>query len=669
MQLKKLEMNNFRQFYGKQSIDFATGEKNTTVILGNNNTGKTGLYRAVMFGLYGLRKLEQDSSHGNIHLVNFKALEENSIVYTSVTVTLETPEGEFIITRKISGSNVQGTIKESTSNEVLLDFKDKYGEYHTNYRSKPQQIRDVINEILDENIKEFFLFDGEKIETLARGDNISRDEVKKGIVKLMEIDKLDQVKEIVRSIYNSEKSSLARKSADIELEKIQKEIENTNFQIEKSDITKKEVEANLLSINQDLDNIEEEMKKNQANFVIVEEKISVEKDLKYTLKRFEMINEKMSEHLFDNLSPLILSDYTMNLNSKLKNKMLKQDDLIPMHVLTQTLENNICLCCNQDIKDLERNYINILLKDYKYSRLTPILNNISRNLDNFNLDREKYLVIIKKDLNESSILKTEILDYRRQLEVLEGKMLDVNQSQEVLKGLSNRQILLESQKIEATNKLAKLQLNLSDLQVEMNKLESQYTKSIKQNEELKYEMKRLEFIQSIDDKLNRRYNEYVFKTRKILGEKTTETFKGLIDYKNQSLVKNIEINERYEMDVKYIDDLNVTLDISQGQQMIVALSFITALASIASKNTNRLDYPLFMDSPFGRLSKVNRKNLIQNLPNLTNQWIPLLTDSDYTSYEQSEFDKTRRVGKIYNIKKISEDYSTIEDITNNERSY
>ncbi|UPU39007.1 AAA family ATPase [Erysipelothrix sp. Poltava] len=46
MELIELEMKNFRQYLGQSKIVFAQGNLNTTVILGENGKGKTGIYRA-----------------------------------------------------------------------------------------------------------------------------------------------------------------------------------------------------------------------------------------------------------------------------------------------------------------------------------------------------------------------------------------------------------------------------------------------------------------------------------------------------------------------------------------------------------------------------------------------------------------------------------------------
>lgn len=56
-----------------------------------------------------------------------------------------------------------------------------------------------------------------------------------------------------------------------------------------------------------------------------------------------------------------------------------------------------------------------------------------------------------------------------------------------------------------------------------------------------------------------------------------------------------------------------------------------------------------MDTPFGRISGENRDNLIQQIPEMTNHWILLLTDTELTKIEQNAFDHYGRVGKVYEL--------------------
>lgn len=52
--IKSMILENFRQFKGEYTLDFATdSHKNVTVIMGENGAGKTTLEQAFMWCLYG----------------------------------------------------------------------------------------------------------------------------------------------------------------------------------------------------------------------------------------------------------------------------------------------------------------------------------------------------------------------------------------------------------------------------------------------------------------------------------------------------------------------------------------------------------------------------------------------------------------------------------------
>ena len=76
MIIETLTLTNFRQFRRKHTLRFSHGRKNVTVVLGENGRGKTGLFRALMFCLYGDRQLSQDGTkidEHEVHLVNTAA--------------------------------------------------------------------------------------------------------------------------------------------------------------------------------------------------------------------------------------------------------------------------------------------------------------------------------------------------------------------------------------------------------------------------------------------------------------------------------------------------------------------------------------------------------------------------------------------------------------------
>ena len=61
MILKKLVLDNFRQYLGRQEIVFASQkQKNVTIIHGENGFGKTCFLNALLWGFYGADGLTKD---------------------------------------------------------------------------------------------------------------------------------------------------------------------------------------------------------------------------------------------------------------------------------------------------------------------------------------------------------------------------------------------------------------------------------------------------------------------------------------------------------------------------------------------------------------------------------------------------------------------------------
>ena len=205
MILLKLSLTNFRQFRGQNTLRFAHGKRrNVTVIFGENGRGKTGIYRAIMFCLYGIRKLSQDGddlSDNDLHLVNSNAVAEgrdNSIpVKGVVELFFNHGDREYRVRRTIlaiwdAGKQAEEdldaslTIKHPDGNSVVYDTT--------------QEINAQLSKVLDPRVREYFLFDGERIEHLTRASKQYRNEVSKGVRTLLNIDGLNIAIKAMQSV-------------------------------------------------------------------------------------------------------------------------------------------------------------------------------------------------------------------------------------------------------------------------------------------------------------------------------------------------------------------------------------------------------------------------------------------------------------------------------------
>ena len=242
MILRKMSLTNFRQFKDTQEIVFAEGKANKpciTVLYGENGRGKTGIFRALMFGLYGDSTLSQDTQtkKGELNLVNRHLIEESvgKVIKAAVYIEFTHNGASYNIRREISGmKEKKGTIIERLG-EALLQKQGNDG--NTNTISEPKDILQEVNSILDKGVREYFLFDGEKIERLTRASSEQKKEVSAGIRNLLNIDDLE------KSIRASEKlcrdlDKEVKKKSTGELQQVINEIN------EKEDLTSKLVSRN-----------------------------------------------------------------------------------------------------------------------------------------------------------------------------------------------------------------------------------------------------------------------------------------------------------------------------------------------------------------------------------------------------------------------------------------
>jgi DNA sulfur modification protein DndD len=74
MKLKAITLQNCRQFYGTQSLDFSLDPvKNVTLIHAENGVGKTNLINSFFWALYGKTSVPFEQSH---LIINNEALAE-----------------------------------------------------------------------------------------------------------------------------------------------------------------------------------------------------------------------------------------------------------------------------------------------------------------------------------------------------------------------------------------------------------------------------------------------------------------------------------------------------------------------------------------------------------------------------------------------------------------
>jgi DNA sulfur modification protein DndD len=261
-------------------------------------------------------------------------------------------------------------------------------------------------------------------------------------------------------------------------------------------------------------------------------------------------------------------------------------------------------------------------------------------------------------------VEDEIEEVNLDLKEINAEIDERSQSEENLKYLKEQNEEIKKSESDIKVQLKVGEKNLENLNGSKEKLQVVIDKLTKEEASLNVEDAKLNYIRDLKKNFEKILSDYSVDMREKISLEATDLFKSMISEKDKHLISKIEITDNYEIKVKGWNNSTMTSDISAGQRQIVSLSFVIALAKTASGSSNIMTVPLFMDTPFGRISGENRDNLISILPNLTTQWIPLMTDTEFTRAEELQFKKTGKIASVYRLRQISTGYTKIEKIEN-----
>ena len=165
MRLKNIELDNFRQFYGSQRIDFSEHvEKNVTVIYGANGAGKTAILNAFTWAFYN--KVSPDFENPE-DLVNKRAWAEAGAgdqLDARVAIEFEHEGSVYrisrVTTKKKNQEGTAVTIRDAVPTATRVDSGG-----HQTELGNPAELA---TQLLPLRLSSFFFFNGERIENLVK---------------------------------------------------------------------------------------------------------------------------------------------------------------------------------------------------------------------------------------------------------------------------------------------------------------------------------------------------------------------------------------------------------------------------------------------------------------------------------------------------------------------
>ncbi|ELR96702.1 AAA family ATPase [Gloeocapsa sp. PCC 73106] len=635
MKIFSLQLCNFRQFYGKTPvIYFASGERNTTVIHGNNGAGKTTLLNAFTWILY--EKFTPAFASPNV-LVNKRALKQNDFnasVECSGTLEFEHDSKKYQVQRKFYAYFNKNNVIEYGNINLYMHVIGDDGRWNPP-TEKPE---DVIEQILPQSLHHYFFFDGEHIEHISRSEqktNLAEDtkeligikvldraieHVKKAKKTLQEELTLigdSQIKKILEEQHKSEKQQ------EILLNKIDK----SRLEIERYEREKEVINQELLGLNG-----AKQMQKS---------KIELEAEEKKVRQELQQVNLQIKNQLSTQAYTIFLSETFAQFQNCLA-KMREKGQLpsgIKQQFVEQLLEQQECICGRELVKETEAYQA---VEAWTNKAGSAEIEETAIRLEAKVNDVEESLSVFWQRFDTN---KAKVNNLREQLAENETKLDNLK---EKLRNYPEADVKQQQEKLDAVErKIKELTLELGGDQQQLKTIESSIDTNQKQIDKHKVKeekqaqaKRRIEGTKEIIERLSRVKELLEKQFRLSLEQKVQEIFSQI------SFTSYIpRLNERYELNlVENTCGIAQNVAASTGENQILSLSFIGGIIDRVrtwSEQNNLIGpdsstFPVVMDSPFGSLDEIYRRQVAQSIPKLANQLVIMVTKTQWRGEVEEE---------------------------------
>jgi DNA sulfur modification protein DndD len=665
MKFTKIDIENFRQYYGNVPIDLATDDqKNIVVIGGRNGYGKTNLLLSIVWCLYG-DKLSQIDDHFKKEIQkekNYNSFMQQSINWTakkedtdSFSVTIRIDETELPELKMLNSNSADSVIIKREFNVVTmiedLHIIDPISNMEL-FNDDEDKINFINDYIIPIDAAKFVFFDAEKIAEIA---NLSIKEegsfINDALGKILGLDTYETLIDDIETYINNLKKEGATKNlqeqiADKENAIKLSKIAIDKFEEENADSLKKIDE--LKKAIREFDNLISSESK-QGNSKFDREKILTEiSELK---SKESELAEKFNE-LSEILPLTILSGKLEEVNEHLD---LQESNSVFGKIASENsakIEEFIELLFN---KPPEPENSSFSLKDKmfyfeKAQDLSHKLFNQQDNNDNAELAFEHDLSNADKKMIQDSIdlVNTQSKDFfettidefnatKIKLSALTNTLnkVDADLEDDIILEYNSKKEKADFQLSEANQQIGENKANISKEEMNVKRLNQSYQDLLKKVEINKKNKTKIAKSAEYLDVLKKFVFEQKEQKKESLAKNILEEMQKLMHKLKTSgsqFVSDIKVTILAEGNGMKItlynpDDEEIKKEVlSQGEKQLYISSLIKAILKESIQSL-----PIFIDTPLGRLDDEHIKNiLLYYYPDLSEQVVILSTNNEIT---------------------------------------
>ena len=635
MKLNYLQLCNFRQFYGKTpQIKFASGKRNTTVIYGNNGAGKTSILNAFTWVLY--EKFTAAFASPEL-IVNQRAIAEvnpEQGVECWVELQFEHDRKLYQIKRKCYANKDTASQVQYSQTKLFMLVAGDDGRWYPPLETP----EDIINRILPASLHQYFFFDGERIDGFFRqnhNSNIAEDTKELLGVKILDraIDHLKKAKrtlqEELQELGDAQTKELLREQINLEQER-----EAISQRIAQIIADVAELEQRKANLSRQLLAISGAAEIQQHKLKLLKQQKSVKNEI---IQRKNQLKKLLSQDSHLVFLPAITADFLDLLQTLRDRGQLSSG--VKREFIEQLLLQQRCLCGETLTPDTDayhkvKSWLNqVEIKNVEESaiRLETQVSQIESQSDNFWRKLDQQQAEIKHQYLELNRLEAETEQANRQLKSYPNRdtqnlQQNIEAIEEQIKSLILEQGENQQQQSDRTQQLEQLSQKIARHQLTENKQQ--------------LAQKRIAIAEDAIKRLNEVRNRLEHQFRLALEQKVQSIFSFI------SFTPYIpKLSRDYKLTlVKHTSGREAPVAASTGENQILSLSFIGGIIDRvrqwSQRNTlmsyDSSTFPIVMDSPFGSLDQIYRRQVAKAIPQLANQLIVLVTKTQWQGEVETE---------------------------------
>lgn len=624
MRFSSVKIRNYRQ-YREVDIEFAkTTDYDMHAIIATNGAGKTNLLNAVNWCLYGDEPHLQNKNEA-LTICNLDAIadaeemgEENCVV--TVTINAEHGDKEYVFERT---QTVRVKSKFPTSAPTLtVKYYDDDGNLLI---VEGDEANEIVESYVPRRIREYFFFDGEQLSNYFRDTGESK-HIKDSIHEIAQVNILTAAKnhlESIRKAYEKQCGSNAP-----EIQSINEAIADLEKQIE--DI-KKEIEELEKQVK-----ISEEKEK-RADSLISGDEAVVDDNNRYNSNLSKLAElEESKKKLFDKLKEFVrkytILLYLYEINTRTHEFITKRYDAgqlppqIDKALILKSLSDHACAICHHETDEQAEEHLKQLLKKLEVSvgvsqTLVGIKNDISSAL----AEARKYLEQKGELLDRLAEIEDQIDDLTEENERLSKSISKVSAIEEIEELIAEREQHRELIK-KNIRKIGNNETRLEKAQSDLAKQQDKLQQALSKEEKSTFASRCATRSRELEDIVGSVEKEIMQNVRERMEAETMAKFSQLLQTENE--YRSVQLDSEYRLKLIHNNGDSCLGSASAGHVELLALAFTLALHTVSENEAM-----LFIDSPVGRISDLNRKSFAEVLMEVSREKQLILT---FTLSEFSE---------------------------------